>query len=770
MVAGPHRARLSAPSMLAQPQEQQQPPEEPRSLSSWIHEARKGLQRRQQQDSDDNMSAADFFIPSLPGQPSDASVTMYGGHIPSAPPKNGVPDTESDAHLYFYLVRNKHIAETERTLLWFNGGPGCSSFDGGLMEIGPFRLVPNSDGKLRELEGAWNEYANVIFIDQPVGTGYSYMSTNEYLHDLPEAAAHVVEFLTKFYKIFPEFSSHDTYIAGESYAGQYIPYIAQAILETTRLPTQLKGILIGNGWIDPWNQYPAYYEFALEAGILKEGSEADKKVRKEVENCMSNMRLQGGATKLPVHVGVCERILGAITDSTIQSVNGQNMCVNNYDVRLTDTHPSCGMNWPPDIFDITPYLSRDDVKSAFHATRHAGDWTECNGQVGANFYTPNSLPSVTLLPDLLSKIQVLMFAGAEDLICNHVGIERMIENLNWNGATGWEDARAEDWVVDGRTAGTWTTARNMTYVKILDASHMVPYDQPLAAHDMFLRFVGASLLSAAGPAAQVPSRIGNEIPAVLGSTRPDGSSLNATLADGSSVLGSSTSGDDSTLSGSGDSKQLSSSSSSDGWWGTSSLSGSAVEGLAHASSAIVLVLLMASALGAFLYIRRRTGSSSSSRRRGGGSGKGWASLTPRGKRHARAQSLGRGGGRGMGGVEDEEDEGVSAETSEEDAKRMRRKSGGGDGGGGAGEDAHELDELMRSSHARSRQRLFDADEEEHDTATTTTASRVMGRRRNLDEEAKVFGLGDEEEEEEEEDSRTDTDTIADKEGRRSWRE
>lgn len=64
------------------------------------------------------MSAADFFIPSLPGQPSDASVTMYGGHIPSAPPKNGLPDTESDAHLYFYLVRNKHIADTERTLLW----------------------------------------------------------------------------------------------------------------------------------------------------------------------------------------------------------------------------------------------------------------------------------------------------------------------------------------------------------------------------------------------------------------------------------------------------------------------------------------------------------------------------------------------------------------------------------------------------------------------------------------------------------------------------
>lgn len=64
------------------------------------------------------MSAANFFIPSLPGQPADAAITMYGGHIPTAPPVHGVKDTESDAHLFFFMVRNRHIAETERTLLW----------------------------------------------------------------------------------------------------------------------------------------------------------------------------------------------------------------------------------------------------------------------------------------------------------------------------------------------------------------------------------------------------------------------------------------------------------------------------------------------------------------------------------------------------------------------------------------------------------------------------------------------------------------------------
>ncbi|KAJ8297313.1 Pheromone-processing carboxypeptidase KEX1 [Rhodotorula toruloides] len=664
---------------------------------------------------DEEMSAANFFIPSLPGQPADSSLTMYGGHIPSAPPKNGVPDTESDAHLYFFMVRNKHIADTERTLLWFNGGPGCSSFDGGMMEIGPYRLVPNGDGKLVEAEGAWNEYANVIFVDQPVGTGYSYMSTNEYVHDLPEASAHVVEFLSKFYNVFPEFKNHDTYICGESYAGQYIPYFAQAILASPRLPTRLKGLLIGNGWIDPYNQYPAYLDFALQAGVIKEGSDAEKAVRKEVKTCQEHMdvKVSGGMDKMPIHLGICERILGAITDSTIQSVNGQNMCVNNYDVRLTDTHPACGMNWPPDLHDMYPYLGRDDVKSAFHATRHPGPWVECNGQVGAQFYTPNSRPSVQLLPELLEKVPIMMFAGAEDLICNHVGIERMIENLEWNGEKGFGNATAEEWVVNGKSAGTWTSARNMTYVKITGASHMAPYDEPLATHDMFLRFIGVSLLSAAGPAAQVPSRIGNEIPAVLGSTLPNGTAIDSSSSGGLSAekqldgVSSGSSGDSSSLG-------LNSGGGKLGYGGDAAL-----EGLVHASSALVLVALMAAAFALFLWFRRRT-----QRLSRGGEGGGWGALggRPGGlSKHARAKSLGRGGGLGLGGVEHEEDDSEDVE-----------------GRPGVGGDSHELDELMSSRRAGGAGDAYrDADEKR----------RLAGGRR--DEEEEVFGLGDDEDDEDE---------------------
>lgn len=114
-------------------------------------------------------------------------------------------------------------------------------------------------------------------------------------------------------------SNFQTYLGGESFAGQYIPYIASAIL-SSKLPTstRLAGLLIGNGWIDPYNQYPAYLDFALSAGVIKKGSDAESKVKKEVERCRASME-KSGKKNMRIHNGVCEGILGSITDSTIQS-------------------------------------------------------------------------------------------------------------------------------------------------------------------------------------------------------------------------------------------------------------------------------------------------------------------------------------------------------------------------------------------------------------------------------------------------------------------
>ena len=115
-------------------------------------------------------------------------------------------DATHHSNLFFWHFANKHIGSKERTVIWLNGGPGCSSMDGAVMEVGPYRL----DGEnLRLVNGSWNEYANLLFVDQPVGTGFSYADTDSYLHDLDQAADHMVIFLEKYFAIFPEEIAND---------------------------------------------------------------------------------------------------------------------------------------------------------------------------------------------------------------------------------------------------------------------------------------------------------------------------------------------------------------------------------------------------------------------------------------------------------------------------------------------------------------------------------------------------------------------------------
>lgn len=123
-------------------------------------------------------------------------------HIEITPEHNG--------NLFFWHFQNKHIANKQRTVIWLNGGPGCSSMDGALMEIGPYRL--KDDKTLVYNDGSWNEFANIMFVDNPVGTGFSYVDTNSYVHELDEMANQFVTFLEKWFALFPEYEHDDVSI------------------------------------------------------------------------------------------------------------------------------------------------------------------------------------------------------------------------------------------------------------------------------------------------------------------------------------------------------------------------------------------------------------------------------------------------------------------------------------------------------------------------------------------------------------------------------
>lgn len=117
-------------------------------------------------------------------------------HIEVTPEHNG--------NLFFWHFQNQHIANKQRTLIWLNGGPGCSSEDGALMEVGPYR-VADDEKTLVYNNGSWSEFANLLFVDNPVGTGFSYVNTDSYVHELTEMADQFILFMEKYFEIFPEY-------------------------------------------------------------------------------------------------------------------------------------------------------------------------------------------------------------------------------------------------------------------------------------------------------------------------------------------------------------------------------------------------------------------------------------------------------------------------------------------------------------------------------------------------------------------------------------
>ena len=302
------------------------------------------------------------------------------------------------------------------------------------------------------------------------------------------------------------------YIAGESYAGQHIPYLAKAILDRNDAAGDhkrwnLSGLLIGNGWIAPREQYKSYLSMAYSAGLIEQGSAVGNELEQVQQRCLDELSKPEMADR--VDIPVCENILQEILAKLVKN----DRCPNMYDVRLDDTYPDCGMNWPPDLTQLKPYLRKPEVIEALHVSEKKSGWTECSGSVSRTFNPVKSKAAITFLPQIIERVPTILFSGDQDLICNHLGTEDFIHNMEWNGGKGFELspgtwAPKQDWTFEGEPAGFYQSARNLTYIVFYNSSHMVPFDYPRRTRDMLDRFMGVDIASIGGKPAD--SRLDGE--------------------------------------------------------------------------------------------------------------------------------------------------------------------------------------------------------------------------------------------------------------------
>jgi cathepsin A (carboxypeptidase C) len=151
----------------------------------------------------------------------DPSVNQTAGYIDAS---SGL---FSRTKYFFWLFDSKSDPANDPLIMWLSGGPGCSSQLALLAENGPCSVTTSGDGTNIN-PYSWHSKANVMWVDQPAGTGFS---TGLGTHDEAGVAANMYVFLQGFFQQFPRFQNSDFYIFGESYAGHYVPAIGHEIWE-----------------------------------------------------------------------------------------------------------------------------------------------------------------------------------------------------------------------------------------------------------------------------------------------------------------------------------------------------------------------------------------------------------------------------------------------------------------------------------------------------------------------------------------------------------
>jgi hypothetical protein len=223
------------------------------------------------------LAAAPVAGPSLHGAPAAAPVA--GPSLHGAPA--AAPDRYSgyfrlnhtaDAHMFFFLFEARAAPDAAPVVLWMTGGPGCSSELAVFYENGPWTIGP--DLQLRDTEFGWDRSAHMVFVDQPIGTGFSYSADDDdRCYDEACVAADMLDFMQALFAARPHLAGRDVYVTGESYAGHYVPAVASAIFRAAAAgdaDIRLAGLAIGNGLTDPAVQYGAYADFALQEGLISE--------------------------------------------------------------------------------------------------------------------------------------------------------------------------------------------------------------------------------------------------------------------------------------------------------------------------------------------------------------------------------------------------------------------------------------------------------------------------------------------------------------------
>ncbi|KDQ51312.1 hypothetical protein JAAARDRAFT_140320 [Jaapia argillacea MUCL 33604] len=412
----------------------------------------------------------------------DGTVGAYTGYI----------DIEA-RHLFFYFFESRGNPDKDDVIFWTNGGPGCSSSIGLFMELGPCRVTQPNDTSFNPY--SWNSNANVFFIDQPVGVGFSYAEYGEYVSTTEEAAKDIAAFVSIFFENFNQFKGRPFHMAGESYGGRYIPLFASQIydqnaqlVEAGLAPINLKSVMIGNGLTDFATSVLSYYDMVCTGASVDPIVDISTCVRMKqaVPRCQKLMKKSCIDMFDPISCDEAMAVCGLELQNPFHAT-GKPLISKDCEGPIQET--LCY----PVTKAISQYLSRPDIRSLLGVDPSIPqNFSSCNHAINADFSLAQDRlhPTYLYIAGLLERgVKALIYVGAYDWICNWVGNERWTLALEWSGQEEFGSEGLREWIVDGEVAGKTRSAKGLTFATIAGAGHMVPYDKPKQSLELVNRWL-----------------------------------------------------------------------------------------------------------------------------------------------------------------------------------------------------------------------------------------------------------------------------------------
>lgn len=412
-------------------------------------------------------------VSNLPGQNFNVSFDHYAGYV--------TVNEEAGRALFYWFFEAEEDPSSKPLVLWLNGGPGCSSIAYGLgEEIGPFHV--EKDGKALYLNPySWNKVANILFLDTPVGVGFSYSNTSSDILNNGDkrTADENLKFLLKWFDRFPQYRERDFYITGESYAGHYVPQLSQAIVRHNQKNTEevinFKGFMVGNACIDDFHDQFGLFQYMWSVGIISDETFKQLNFACDFESF----------THPSEH---CDKVYD-IADEEIGDIDMYSIftptCKSNSTV--SSTHPwrkksKLGLlrrSYDPCTEEhSTVYFNLPEVQNALHvrSTNSPSKWETCSDVVSDNWKdSPRSVLDV--YRELLQAgLRIWVFSGDADAVVPVTSTRYSIDALKLPTISPW---RA--WYVSGQVGGWTQDYKGLTFVTVRGAGHEVPLHKPKQA-------------------------------------------------------------------------------------------------------------------------------------------------------------------------------------------------------------------------------------------------------------------------------------------------